>query len=167
MSLSWNNVQHKCIASGSADKIVEAWDIESSHCANTLTHHKDKVQSVLSHPNEPELLLSELPEEGTNASPFVIAFGGSKGTSGAFDLAVERKNVRDRFLDQCPAEAKKVIESRVARRLRAKKRRLERQNRMEVQENGDNNNVEDNEVDDSDDDTDDDTDDASDDDDSS
>lgn len=58
MSLSWNNVQREYLASGSADCTVKIWDIESAHCASTLTHHCGKVQSVLWHPREEATLLT-------------------------------------------------------------------------------------------------------------
>jgi len=58
LSLSWNNVQKEYLASGSADQTVKIWDIESSHCACTLKHHSDKVQSVKFHPTVESLLVS-------------------------------------------------------------------------------------------------------------
>jgi periodic tryptophan protein 1 len=58
MSLSWNQVQREYLASGSADTTVKLWDVESAHCARTLTHHSDKVQSVAWHPTEEATLMT-------------------------------------------------------------------------------------------------------------
>lgn len=58
LSLSWNHVQKEYLASGSADHTVKIWDIESSHCACTLRHHGDKVQSVKFHPTNESLLVT-------------------------------------------------------------------------------------------------------------
>lgn len=58
LSLSWNKVQSEYLASGSADNTVKVWDVESAHCACTLSHHTDKVQSVAFHPSEESVLLT-------------------------------------------------------------------------------------------------------------
>ncbi len=58
LALSWNNVQTEYLASGSADNTVKIWDVESSHCACTLRHHTDKVQSVRFHPDKEDALLT-------------------------------------------------------------------------------------------------------------
>ena len=72
MSLSWNPIHRQVIASGSADKTVKLWDItqQSGDCtkggesskmngpSTTLTHHKDKVQSLTWHPSEGTILAS-------------------------------------------------------------------------------------------------------------
>lgn len=246
MCLSWNSVQLEYLASGSADTTVKIWDIESTHCASTLTHHRKKVQAVAFHPEEAQLLLSgsfdrsvhvidvrdssktsawsvktdietcnwgygptsgmiiattedgyvsvfdprksgdeescvaswcahegptsacsvsrdipglmvtggvdklvkvwdiaslntgkaadliyekqakcgalftvslcPLPGSETNASPFVVAYGGSKGRLGLTDLAVESEMVRNRFLDGCSEMASRVIQKRASRK---------------------------------------------------
>lgn len=254
MSLSWNQVQKEYLASGSADTTIKIWDIESTHCASTLSHHSDKVQAVAFHPSEAHLIASgsfdktvqvgdvraaeksfsswtvtadvetiqwgshstqgfivsttedgnafvidprktgtdgivarwkahtgaattctispdisglmvtagidktvkvwdlsavsktvtpdlvyerpskagalftvalcDLPKSQTesNASPFVIAYGGSKGVLKVIDLAVESQAVRDRFLKQCNSLAVKAIEGRAQRQSRARSR---------------------------------------------
>lgn len=58
MSLCWNPLQCEYLASGSADCTVKIWDIESTHCARTLTHHSGKVQSVTWHSGEESTLLT-------------------------------------------------------------------------------------------------------------
>ena len=52
MSLSWNKVYRQALASGSADTTVKIWDVTTQACSHTFTHHSDKVQSVLFHPDE-------------------------------------------------------------------------------------------------------------------
>lgn len=58
MALAWNCVQPEYLASGSADTTVKIWDVESAHCARTLSHHSGKVQSVAWHPTEEASLLT-------------------------------------------------------------------------------------------------------------
>ena len=58
LSLAWNWEYRNVLASGSADKTLKVWDLESLKCVNTLTHHEDKVQAVTWNPTESQVIAS-------------------------------------------------------------------------------------------------------------
>lgn len=46
------------LASGSADKTVKVWDLNTEKCLETISSHSDKVQSIQWHHTEQAMLLS-------------------------------------------------------------------------------------------------------------
>eukprot|EP01114_Cavostelium_apophysatum_P013396 TRINITY_DN3238_c0_g2_i1.p1 TRINITY_DN3238_c0_g2~~TRINITY_DN3238_c0_g2_i1.p1 ORF type:complete len:489 (-),score=139.83 TRINITY_DN3238_c0_g2_i1:7-1473(-) len=58
MSLAWNKHGRNILGSGSADHSIKIWDLTKGECVQTLNYHKDKVQSICWHPNEPATLAS-------------------------------------------------------------------------------------------------------------
>eukprot|EP00178_Gracilaria_changii_P003298 TRINITY_DN1484_c0_g1_i1.p2 TRINITY_DN1484_c0_g1~~TRINITY_DN1484_c0_g1_i1.p2 ORF type:complete len:522 (+),score=87.31 TRINITY_DN1484_c0_g1_i1:302-1867(+) len=100
------------MVTGSVDKQIKVWDISqmsSSTGAHMVYERPSKVGAVFA------LSLCPVPRLGTNASPFVLAFGGSKGSMAVTDLAVESEAVRNRFLHHCGIEAANVIRKRSGR----------------------------------------------------
>eukprot|EP00817_Percolomonadidae_sp_ATCC50343_P002807 CAMPEP_0117428838 /NCGR_PEP_ID=MMETSP0758-20121206/8454_1 /TAXON_ID=63605 /ORGANISM="Percolomonas cosmopolitus, Strain AE-1 (ATCC 50343)" /LENGTH=443 /DNA_ID=CAMNT_0005215411 /DNA_START=25 /DNA_END=1353 /DNA_ORIENTATION=- len=57
-SLSWNKNHRNLLSSGSDDCTIKIWDLNTGNCAQTLFHHKDKVNQVEWNPNNAEQLLS-------------------------------------------------------------------------------------------------------------
>jgi len=58
LALAWNRNVTNVLASASADYTVRIWDMSTCTCVHTLTHHKEKVQSVAWHPYEAQSLLT-------------------------------------------------------------------------------------------------------------
>lgn len=58
MSVSWNTQTKNVLASGSADKHVLLWDLESGAAKEVLNHHTDKVQSLSWHLAEGQTILT-------------------------------------------------------------------------------------------------------------
>ncbi|PXF47770.1 Periodic tryptophan protein 1-like [Gracilariopsis chorda] len=100
------------MVTGSVDKQIKVWDISrvGSEEVESIYQRPSKAGAVFA------LSLCPLPDSETNASPFVIAYGGSKGSLGVIDLAVESEAVRERFMYHCGAAAAKVIKKRSERR---------------------------------------------------
>lgn len=100
------------MVTGSVDKQIKVWDISRVG--------SEDIQSIYQRPSRMgaifTLSLCPLPSAGTNASPFVVAYGGSKGSLGVIDLAVESEAVQERFMPHCGAAAAKVIKKRSERR---------------------------------------------------
>ena len=58
LSLAANRQHRNLLASSSADKTVKLWDLTTTKCAKSYTHHTDKVCSVAWHSKESTTLLS-------------------------------------------------------------------------------------------------------------
>ncbi|KAE9381399.1 WD40 repeat-like protein [Stipitochalara longipes BDJ] len=58
LSLAANRHHRNLLASSSADKTVKLWDLNTTKCAKSYTHHTDKVCSIAWHPKESTVLLS-------------------------------------------------------------------------------------------------------------
>lgn len=58
LALASNRAHRNLLASGSADKTVKLWDLNSQKCAKSYSHHTDKVCSLAWHPKESTVLLS-------------------------------------------------------------------------------------------------------------
>ncbi|CAN8065197.1 unnamed protein product [Agarophyton chilense] len=100
------------MVTGSVDKQIKVWDVShmnSSTGAEIIYERSSKVGAVFA------LSLCPIRQSGTDASPFVLAFGGSNGSLAVTDLAVESEAVRERFLPHCGIEVATVIEKRSSR----------------------------------------------------
>ncbi|CAO3586566.1 unnamed protein product [Absidia cylindrospora] len=58
MDISWNKNHKNFILSSSADGTVKMWDLTTSKCVQSYTHHSDKVQSVAWHPTEATVFMT-------------------------------------------------------------------------------------------------------------
>jgi periodic tryptophan protein 1 len=58
MCMSWNSMHSNVLASGSADKTIKIWDLNSGKAVKNMNIHSDKVQSLQWNKNETTLLLS-------------------------------------------------------------------------------------------------------------
>ncbi|KAI7902100.1 WD40-repeat-containing domain protein [Cokeromyces recurvatus] len=58
MDLAWNKHHRNFLLSSSADGTVKLWDLTTSKCVQSYTHHTDKVQSVVWYPTEPTVFIS-------------------------------------------------------------------------------------------------------------
>ena len=58
LALAANRQHRNLLASGSADKTVKLWDLNTAKCAKSYTMHSDKVCSLDWHPTESTVLLS-------------------------------------------------------------------------------------------------------------
>ena len=58
ISLAANRQHRNLLASGSADKTIKLWDLNTAKCAKSYSYHTDKVCSLAWHPKESRILLS-------------------------------------------------------------------------------------------------------------
>lgn len=58
LALAANRQHRNLLASGSADKTVKLWDLNTQKCAKSYANHTDKVCSLDWHPKESTILLS-------------------------------------------------------------------------------------------------------------
>lgn len=58
LALAANRQHRNLLASASADCTIKLWDLNTSKCAKSYTHHTDKVCSLDWHPTESTVLLS-------------------------------------------------------------------------------------------------------------
>ncbi|KAL4780825.1 WD40-repeat-containing domain protein [Aspergillus varians] len=58
LALSANRQHRNLLASGSADRTVKLWDLNTAKAAKSYSHHTDKVCSLDWHPKESTILLS-------------------------------------------------------------------------------------------------------------
>lgn len=104
-----DRVQGMVVTAG-VDKKVKVWDVRED--VELVYERMSKAGSVFAM----ELCPVEV---GMNMSPFVTAWGGAGGSLRVVDLAVESKEVRERFLDGVWAEGKQVVQRRAARQEKA------------------------------------------------
>lgn len=112
------------------DKTVKVWDIQhiaQGRAGDLVYQKRSNVGSLFS--------LSLCPKSigQDNASPFIVAYGGSKGVLTVSDLAVESDAVRERFASQCSEAASTSIGRRAVRskRWKQKSRKASREEESE------------------------------------
>lgn len=110
-SLSISSEIPGLVVSGGVDKLVKVWDVSALSIGKVpepVYQRLSKAGALFT------LSLCPVPEE-SNASPFVVAFAGAKGSLVVSDLAVESEEVRERFIQFCSTAASEAIIKRAAR----------------------------------------------------
>lgn len=104
------------MVTGGVDKFIKVWDIDAIRTGSA-------PEPIYERPSRAGALfgLSLCPASPSStasigsASPFVVAFGGAKGSMVVTDLAAESEAVRDRFLKHASPAAAAAIKRRAAR----------------------------------------------------
>ena len=95
LALAANRQHRNLLASGSADKTVKLWDLNTTKAARSYTMHKDKVSSLEWHPTESTVLLSGGYDQRVIASDMRAPDAVAPTWSVSSDVESVRWNVHD------------------------------------------------------------------------